>query len=114
MILNTLFKPKGEDIFCVFFIKMDDNNINRYNNKNNNNNNNNNNNHHRVFGELRVACSVRERESYLLERELKLCRVQQQLEEHLGFVLGVAQHLLLDLPQTLVVHVVRCGENTTR
>ena len=43
---------------------------------------------------------------YLFEGELKLGRVQQQLEEHAGLVLGVRHHLVLDLTQTLVVDVV--------
>ena len=49
--------------------------------------------------------------SYLFEGELKLGRVQQQLEEHPGLVLGVRHHLVLDLTQTLVVHVVRFKQN---
>lgn len=46
--------------------------------------------------------------SHLLERELKLSSVEQELEKHLGVVLGVVEHLIFELTQPLVVRVVGC------
>lgn len=42
------------------------------------------------------------KECHLFECELKLSRVEQQLEQDLGVVL-VVEHLILDLTQSLVV-----------
>lgn len=44
--------------------------------------------------------------SHLFQSELKLCRVQQQLEQSLWVVLGVVQNLVFDLAKALVVWVV--------
>lgn len=44
--------------------------------------------------------------THLFECELKLSSVQQQLEQHLGLVLGVTENLVFDLTQPLVVWVI--------
>lgn len=48
--------------------------------------------------------------TYLLESKLKLSRVQQESKQYLGVVLGVVEHLLLNLTQPLVVWVVNLVE----
>lgn len=44
--------------------------------------------------------------AHLFEGELKLSRVQQEAKKDLGVVLGVVEHLVLNLTQPLVVWVV--------
>lgn len=44
--------------------------------------------------------------AHLFEGELKLSRVQQESKQEFGVVLGVVEHLVLNLAQPLVVWVV--------
>lgn len=46
------------------------------------------------------------RGSHLFECELKLSSIQQKLEQDLGVVLGVVEHLVFYLTQSLVVWVI--------
>jgi len=48
---------------------------------------------------------------YLFEYELKLGRVQQQLEQNFGIVFGVIDNLLFDLTQSLVVWIISFKKN---
>jgi len=50
---------------------------------------------------------------YLFEYELKLGRVQQQLEQNFGIVFGVIDNLLFDLTQSLVVWIISFKKTTT-
>lgn len=49
--------------------------------------------------------------AHLFEGELKLSRVQQEAKQELGVVLGVVEHLVLNLTQPLVVWVVSLVKN---
>lgn len=51
--------------------------------------------------------------THLLERELKLRSVQQELEQDLGLVFGVVEHLLFHLTQSFVIRVIGCEKKTT-
>ena len=56
---------------------------------------------------------VLKRESHLFECELELGRVKQDLEQDLGVVLGVIEHLFFHLTQSLVVWVIGCKKLLT-
>lgn len=49
---------------------------------------------------------------HLFECKLKLSRVQEELEEDPGVVLGVVEYLIFDLTQAFVVGIIGCGKIT--
>lgn len=51
--------------------------------------------------------------THLLEHELKLRSVQQELEQDLGLVFGVIEHLVFYLTQSFVVWIIGCEKKTT-
>lgn len=51
--------------------------------------------------------------THLLERELKLRSVQQELEQDLGLIFGVVEHLVFNLTQSFVVWIIGCEKKIT-
>lgn len=52
--------------------------------------------------------------THFFECELELSRVQEQLKQDLGVVFGVADRLILDQTQSLVVRIIHCEDKKWR